>query len=398
MISISNELYIEHLGVAGALAISVFVLVGLIFRLRDTQDHPMFIWAMIVFFSVNISDTLNSLAFSDTFEAPSWLYRWNDVIIPEYMVSLFFYVRALTSPKPGITKRDMVHVIPFVIALLCLAPALILPGDVRRGIAEGNVSEFHQWLIDTGETCFWIFWVLLLTFYGTLCILRLIRHKRNIRRVFSDLDGKSLRWLDFLVLTILVLALIVIVEESRILLGYDSLRDGIYSAAYDITLPFMFGFFALRANPVLPEWTETLIAPSTDRPSQTTPPSDTQGRYARSGLTASDMSRFASRLEKRMSEDKIWRDHDINLRSLASAIAISPIHLSEVLNTKLGMSFYDYVNQCRIREACDLLINSDQSVLEISETVGFNSKSTFNTSFKKITEQTPSQWRVRHRP
>jgi AraC-like DNA-binding protein len=86
------------------------------------------------------------------------------------------------------------------------------------------------------------------------------------------------------------------------------------------------------------------------------------------------------------------------LGSLTSAIAIAPIHLSEVLNTKLSMPFYDYVNQCRIRDACDLLIKTDATIIEISETVGFNAKSTFNTSFKKVTDQTPSSWRATHKP
>jgi AraC-like DNA-binding protein len=56
------------------------------------------------------------------------------------------------------------------------------------------------------------------------------------------------------------------------------------------------------------------------------------------------------------------------------------------------------VNQCRIRDACDLLIHSNDTIIEISEAVGFNAKSTFNTSFKKITDQTPSQWRATHKP
>ena len=99
-----------------------------------------------------------------------------------------------------------------------------------------------------------------------------------------------------------------------------------------------------------------------------------------------------------MTEDRLWRDHGLNLQSLASAIAISPIHLSEVLNTKLGLSFYDYVNQCRIRDACAMLIQTDASIIEISEAVGFNAKSTFNTSFRKVTDQTPSQWRATHKP
>jgi AraC-like DNA-binding protein len=166
---------------------------------------------------------------------------------------------------------------------------------------------------------------------------------------------------------------------------------------FDVIMPVSFGIFALRANPPLPEWTGAVLDDE-DVVQKTARQDKSPSRYARSGLTEADMDRYAARLEKRMEDGQLWRDHGLNLRSLASAIAIPPIHLSEVLNTKIGMSFYDYVNQCRIRDACDLLIHSNDTILEISEAVGFNAKSTFNTSFKKVTNQTPSQWRSAHKP
>lgn len=394
---IRENLYWEHLGVAGALAVSIFVLLGLLLRLRDTEPPRMHIWAMVAFFTVNISDAINSFAYSDTFNGSPALYRWNDVIVPGFMVALYFYVRALTSAAPKLSRADLVHLVPFLAGFLCLAPALILPGEVRIGLAPGNISDGHRTLINSGETAFWIVWVIVLIVYGAICIRRLILHKRNIRDVFSDLEGKTLRWLDGLVATILIIALIVIADEIGQLLGQRPLRDGIWSLFFDVIMPVSFGIFALRANPPLPEWTEAVIedAPVPNAPALQDKPAS---RYARSGLTEVDMDRYAARLEKRMADGQLWRDHGLNLRGLASEISIPPIHLSEVLNTKVGMSFYDYVNQCRIRDACDLLINTNDTIIEISEAVGFNAKSTFNTSFKKVTDQTPSQWRATHKP
>lgn len=391
MMEIRQSLYLEHLGVAGALAVSVFVLLGLLLRLRETDPPRMHIWAMIAFFAVNICDGLNSFAYSDMFNGAAALYRWNDVIIPGFLVALYFYVRALTSATPRLIRADLVHLLPFLAGFVCLAPTLILAGDVRLGLVVGDITQRHRAFINTGETAFWIVWIITLTVYGTLCIRRLIRHKRNIKDVFSDLDGKTLRWLDYLVATILMIALIVIVDEVRQLMGARSVRDGVWSMLFDVILPVSFGIFALRANPPLPGWSEEVLAVEAV-------PKPQPSRYARSGLQSEDINRLAGRLERRMADGQLWRDHGLNLRSLASAIAIPPIHLSEVLNTQLGMSFYDYVNQCRIRDACELLIQTDASILEISETVGFNAKSTFNTSFKKVTDQTPSQWRATHKP
>jgi AraC-like DNA-binding protein len=398
MMSIHERLYWEHLGVAAALAISLFVILGLVLRLLDTSGPKMHIWAMLAFFGINTCDTVNSLAYSSIFATSNALFRWNDVLIPGFLVSLYFYVRALTSSNPELGKRDLVHLVPFVAGFICLSPNLVLPGDVRRGSVEGPVSELHRRLIDVGDTAFWSLWIGILVVYGTLCVRQLVAHKHNIRDVFSDLDGKTLRWLDGLVATIFVLSFFVILDEVRILLGQPSVRDGIMSLIYDVVLAGSFGIFALRAQPPMPDWSQEIIEPEQQGAKRIAAPPNGEKRYARSGLQPADIDRLATRLERRMAEGQLWRNHSLNLQGLASGISIPPIHLSEVLNTKLGMSFYDYVNQCRIRDACALLIQTDETVLAISETVGFNAKSTFNTRFKKVTDQTPTEWRRTHRP
>lgn len=396
MMEIQELLYWEHLGIAGAVAVSVFVLIGLFLRLFETPSPRMHIWAMIAFFVNTIADGVNSFAFSGVLLVPSTFFRWHDVFIPGFMVALYFYVRALTSSNAALHRRDAVHLLPFVLSFICLAPTLLLPANVRRGLVDGAITQNYQQLIDLGEMAFWILWIVILIVYGALCTRRLTQHKRNIRDVFSNLESKTLRWLDGLVATILTLALFVIIDEVLLLMGSPAIRDGVWSRLFDLILPMSFGIFALRANPPLPDWSEQILEPPTAPTGVEA--GKPQSRYARSGLQQEDIDRYAARLESRMANGQLWRDHGLNLSSLASAIAIAPIHLSEVLNTKLSMSFYDYVNQCRIRDACDLLIKTDATIIEISETVGFNAKSTFNTSFKKVTDQTPSSWRATHKP
>jgi AraC-like DNA-binding protein len=394
--TLSFDIYTEQLGLAAGLGISLFVLIGLIRRLFEPVERRMHIWAMMAFFAINALDMLDSILFDGPFTGPAALYQWQDVLIPGFMVSLYFFVRGLTSSDPRLRQTDWVHVLPFAFALLCLAPSLALPGQMRIGLDALNIGLPQQRLIAFGENAFWILWILVLILYGGICIRRLIRHKRVIRDLFSDLTGKTLRWLDGLVATILLLALIVIVDEILILSGLPKLRSGMVGVAFDLVLAIAFGVFALRANPPLPRWSKDI---KTDQKTQIPKPEQPQeagASYARSGLQAEDLDRYAKRLDARMSKDQLWRDHDLNLRSLAAAIAVPPIHLSEVLNSHLGLSFYDYVNQFRIKDACDLLAEPGLSILEISETVGFNAKSTFNASFRKVTGQTPSEWRRRH--
>lgn len=64
------------------------------------------------------------------------------------------------------------------------------------------------------------------------------------------------------------------------------------------------------------------------------------------------------------------------------------------MNERLNTNFRNYINSYRIEEAKKILINeSDKNILTICYDVGFNSKSTFNTCFKKYTGKTPSEFR-----
>ena len=73
---------------------------------------------------------------------------------------------------------------------------------------------------------------------------------------------------------------------------------------------------------------------------------------------------------------------------------MTPREVSELLNQSLGLHFFDFINGHRIDFARDLLLtNPAQSILDILLASGFNSKSSFNTAFKKQVGMTPSAFR-----
>ena len=99
-------------------------------------------------------------------------------------------------------------------------------------------------------------------------------------------------------------------------------------------------------------------------------------------------------LHRYMNEERPWMDFNLRLGGLAEYINVSPHQLSQIINAELGKSFACYVNEFRIRNACELLVNnSEKSVTDIALESGFSSKSSFNTIFKKQTGLTPSDYR-----
>ncbi|MEM7282029.1 MAG: helix-turn-helix domain-containing protein, partial [Pseudomonadota bacterium] len=121
-----------------------------------------------------------------------------------------------------------------------------------------------------------------------------------------------------------------------------------------------------------------------------------QRKYAKSGLCGEQLLAYQHRLENIMQSEQFFLQPDLTLPRLAKAVDCSVNHLSQVINSGFGMSFFDYLNNYRIDYAKKLLgecREKNSAILDVAFTVGFNSNSAFYSAFKKIVGQTPAQFR-----
>ena len=101
-------------------------------------------------------------------------------------------------------------------------------------------------------------------------------------------------------------------------------------------------------------------------------------------------------MENYINREEPFLDPDITLSALASNLDISANYLSQVINEELGKNFYEFINTLRVEKAKRMLQapeSRDEKILSIAFNVGFNSKSAFNASFKKLTGVTPRDYR-----
>jgi AraC-like DNA-binding protein len=121
-----------------------------------------------------------------------------------------------------------------------------------------------------------------------------------------------------------------------------------------------------------------------------------QRKYAKSGLCPEQMREYKMTLEEIMYSEQLFLRSDLTLPRLAKVVDCSANHLSQVINSGFGISFFDYLNRYRVQHAITLLGNTDQQsnvILNIAFAVGFNSNSAFYAAFKKCVGQTPAQYR-----
>lgn len=119
-----------------------------------------------------------------------------------------------------------------------------------------------------------------------------------------------------------------------------------------------------------------------------------KSKYKKSSLPEERAHAALERLETIMDSEKPYLDPSFSLPSLAEKLNLSTHHLSQLLNGHLNKSFYELAAEYRVEEAKSILQESHQVPIEqVAEQVGYFSKSSFNTVFKKQTGMTPSQYR-----
>lgn len=127
-----------------------------------------------------------------------------------------------------------------------------------------------------------------------------------------------------------------------------------------------------------------------------TPPAP-RGQYKHSKLDNVRVDDAIARLERAMRDEELFRNPDLRLGDVAHRLGVNGSQLSELINLHMGQSFSEYINKHRLVEAKrELVEKPDRTVIEVAFDCGFNSKSSFNSVFRKATGMSPSAFRKRN--
>lgn len=122
-------------------------------------------------------------------------------------------------------------------------------------------------------------------------------------------------------------------------------------------------------------------------------------KYKDSVLSKEQSKTLAIQLENLMHEKKPYLEDTLDLKTLAIHLKTHPKNLSQAINENFNRNFFDYINTFRVEEAKSMLVHKnykDYKIYEIMYEVGFNSRSSFNSAFKKVTGLTAKQYRDRN--
>lgn len=155
-----------------------------------------------------------------------------------------------------------------------------------------------------------------------------------------------------------------------------------FSGAYYISGPLVFSFFLY-----------ILAYGYFNNQRFENPQQGTQEKYANKKINAVEADALLAKLDQLMLTKSIYKNSQLKLNEVATELEIPKHQLSQLLNDNLGKSFKTFINEYRINAACQILGTDHQLSLEgIGYEVGFRSKSTFFTTFKKLKQITPAQY------
>jgi AraC-like DNA-binding protein len=290
---------------------------------------------------------------------------------------LFLYAGALTNYFSEWKPKYLLHFLPVLLFFLYYFDFFTSTGQEK--------IEFVNKLIKNPDFVQRVFYpaVLISGFtYIFLTFLLLRRHHRNILNNLSNSGGNNnLHWLRNLLTGMLIIWTVILIGNS---LTHSSSKDSAIFISVSIFVVFI-GFYGLRQGNIfmnLPE--EYLIEGLTE---------DKKQHYTKSGLKEEQSNEIKQKLEKLMTEEKLFLDENISLPRLAKLINIHPNYLSQVINERFQKNFYDFINTYRVEEfkrIVSLDKNRNKTFYALALDCGFNSKASFNSSFKKITGSTPS--------
>lgn len=295
---------------------------------------------------------------------------------------LFLYVKSFSEHiKPATV---WLHCIPFFLFTPLVALSLVYRTDLLRW----NTAFFT---CDFTLLVFVLIKAILFGVYLYLCWKEIDRIQHLVKDQFSEISRINLRWAKQLLLAgagllavYFAVMLLIVSDPSLARLNFllvALLTAYIYFASFKgLTQP---AIFKNREDPVTGEITVQAGFPD-------------RAKYRRSALPEIRLEEIMVRLKALMTEDRLFLEPELTIQMLGEKLDVSPYYISQVLSQKLKQNFYDFVNGYRVEEAKKLLRNPSHenfTLLSIAFDSGFNSKTTFNTVFKKFTTQTPSAFK-----
>lgn len=299
--------------------------------------------------------------------------------------SLYLFIKR--SIDQSDSKREWIHFIPAIIYFAYISPDYLQSDGFKY---NSYVNSFHpDWpLLDVQVTFpndplnlkkyLNLFTAIQIIGYITFALLKLEKRARVSGTSIFRTDDDMLRSLKNMAFHILIIIIIFIIVK----ISFEGDLGDYFIGMY-VSLFVMITTYRVMNDSTYFDRSASFMDLSI-------------GKYRKSSLTEQGKEKILSSIINEFERRNYYSDNLASLADLAKRIGESHHHVSQVINERLGKNFFELLASYRIEKAKKILADENSGKLtieEISEMVGYNSKTAFNNAFKKITGKTPSEFR-----
>jgi AraC-like DNA-binding protein len=303
--------------------------------------------------------------------------------------SLYLYTKSSIEPNFKLATKSLIHLLPIVVVNLVLIPTIY--AENLKEVPQD--SDFFVQL----QIALYIVFYLVLFFYQFLSFRLLHKNKQLYLENYSNTDIRRYKYLKTLNVIFTVLFLISL-AKNILVFNYEGPEADYAANLVKLLLLILFCWIIYTGlrSPELFRKSETTLPPVKDMLKMAAV--NTNARKNGQSLDSVDVEKaeILKNVKSFMTEKEPYLDASLSLHDLSRQTKIPSRELSLAINHELNKHFFDFVNEYRIEKAKQMLTDPDKkefTVLEILYDVGFNSKSSFNTAFKKHTGYTPTEYR-----
>lgn len=291
---------------------------------------------------------------------------------------LLLYVVSSIYSDFKLKLKHVLHFLPFVVQILIFSPRFYFADANTRNLLIENFSTTFE-----GKFAI-IFSLFIILFYLVAMFLELKKYKQLLLENYSNKKTFNYKWLYQLLILLTVIFCLSSLKQGYKFYGTNI--EILNTLRLVLTL-MLIGFlmYIILKSMYYPKLFRNINS----------------NHLFVKGILKEDTERndFKNEIEKIvafMEKEEPYLDASLTLQKLAEQLEIPSREVSILINLNLNQHFFDFVNQYRIQKAEKLLLSSNKKELTIQQImydVGFNSKSSFYTAFKKQTGVTPKEYR-----
>jgi AraC-like DNA-binding protein len=298
-------------------------------------------------------------------------------VAPAFYWATFHFVQ----PSRQFNKRSLWHFMPCYLIFLLSIPDFLESKAEKLALLK-VLEEQGQVLGPVGIAVFALIFLQCVV-YMVLSYRQILQHQRNLKKVSSIQDGTNLQWFIYFLNGVAILLLFWIIE----IIFYTNFLDGKMSWIYWLGT-FYLGFYVIQQKEIYPFAAQELVEIA----------AIIQEKQVINSIPSVVDEAQKGQLLRLMESEKPYLDPELSLPKLAQLMHCSTHELSHLINQGFERNFYQFINTYRIEESKRLLSDpklEHLTILAIGFEAGFNSKTTFNTTFKQLVGMSPVEFRKR---